>query len=283
MPIHDFITRLFVPQAPQSSPYRRAELDIQLAIPPTHSVCGMEISMQDRNMDKALEIFSALITGDEISAKNKDTAALYDEYSNNSEVYDIVTAMCRKMNLSLYEYMDSLYVSPGDNNRVFGFSNEELKRIIGVKLNRELYLCYFIVYAIMTRFYSDTSNPTSTEYVKSEDIINAVDSMLADTLKSINLLNLDEIEDNSFQAVSATWEDLPLVSSEEGMQRASRGSKTGFVKLVFNFMEKQSLLVENEGRYYPSSRMKALVENYYEENKGRLYEIMKGVSGDATH
>ena len=37
---------LFVPQAPQSSPYRRAEFDIQLAIPPTHSVCGMEICMK---------------------------------------------------------------------------------------------------------------------------------------------------------------------------------------------------------------------------------------------
>ena len=239
--------------------------------------------MQDRNMDKALEIFSAFITGDEISARNKDTAALYDEYSNNAEVYDIVYSMCKKMNLMLYEYKDTIYVSPGDNNRVFGYSNEELKRIIGVRLNRELYLCYFVIYSVMTRFYSDTSNPTFTEYVKCDDIVNAVDSMLADTLKSINLLNLDEIEDNSFQAISATWEDLPLVISEEGMSRASRGSKTGFVKMVFNFMEKQSLLVENEGRYYPSQRMRALIENYYEENKGRLYEIMKGVSEDAAY
>lgn len=239
--------------------------------------------MEDRNMDKALEIFSALITGDEISAKNKDTATMYEEYSNNSQVYDIVTAMCKKMNLHLYEYRDALYVSPGDNNRVFGFSNEELKRIIGLKLNRELYLCYFIMYGIMTRFYTDTSNATFVEYVKCEDIVNTVDSMLADTLKSINILNLDEIEDNSFQSISATWEDLPLIGNEEGAARASRGSKTGFVKMVFNFMEKQNLLVENEARYYPSTRMKALVENYFEEYKGRLYEIMKGVSEDATY
>ena len=54
MLMHDFITQLFVPQAPQSSYYRRAEFDIQLAIPPTHSVCGMENIMNlivaaDRN------------------------------------------------------------------------------------------------------------------------------------------------------------------------------------------------------------------------------------------
>ena len=30
-----FFARLFVPQASQSSPYRRAESDIRLAIPPT--------------------------------------------------------------------------------------------------------------------------------------------------------------------------------------------------------------------------------------------------------
>ena len=37
-----FFTRLFVPQAPQNSFYRRAESEIQLAIPPMQCVCGME-------------------------------------------------------------------------------------------------------------------------------------------------------------------------------------------------------------------------------------------------
>ena len=41
-----FFTRLFVPQAPQNSFYCRAESEIQLAIPPTQCVCGMEIIMK---------------------------------------------------------------------------------------------------------------------------------------------------------------------------------------------------------------------------------------------
>ena len=36
MPDGIFFTRLFVPQAPQTSHYRRAKSDIWLAIPPTH-------------------------------------------------------------------------------------------------------------------------------------------------------------------------------------------------------------------------------------------------------
>ena len=37
-----FFTLLFVPQAPQSSYDRRAELEVLLAIPSAQSACGME-------------------------------------------------------------------------------------------------------------------------------------------------------------------------------------------------------------------------------------------------
>ena len=40
-----FFTLLFVPQAPQSSYDRRAELEVLLAIPSAQSACGMEIFM----------------------------------------------------------------------------------------------------------------------------------------------------------------------------------------------------------------------------------------------
>lgn len=240
--------------------------------------------MDNRNLEKALEIFSSLITGEEIGRKNKDTASLYEEYSDNSQVYDMVTMMCKKMNLSLYEYKDTIYLSPGSGNRVFGYTNEELKKEIGIRVNRELYLCYFIMYGVITRFYTDTSTGTFTEYVRNEDIINAVDSMLASSISKINLMSLDEVEENSFQAIAALWEELPLVISEENATvKAARGTKTGFVKMVFNFMEKQKLLVENEGRYYPTYRLRALTENYFEQYKGRLYDIMKGAAEDAAY
>ena len=100
--------------------------------------------MDNANLDKAMEIFALLIVGEEVSsAKHVD---LYEEYRNNSEVYDILTSVLKKSNLSLYEFGNSLYVTAGDGNRIFGFTNDELKRTIGLRLNRELYLAYFIIY-----------------------------------------------------------------------------------------------------------------------------------------
>lgn len=229
--------------------------------------------MTEKELDKALDIVSLLIQREEVSLK-KNTA-LYEDYENNAEVYDMVNKVLKKMNISIYEYNYGLYATAGENNKVFGYTNEELKKEIGVKLNRELYLCYFIIYTVITRFYRDSKNPTFAEYVKMEEVISGVDTSLSQIIKDVKVLNLNEVEINSFKEIALTWEDIPMVS-KEGMQRASRSSKSGFVKIVLNFMITKELLIETEGRYYPTDRMKAMVENYFDSYKGRLYEIMKG-------
>lgn len=230
--------------------------------------------MEERDLDKALEIVSKLLIGEEVNKSNKDSVALYEDYISNGNVYDYVHMIVKKMNLSLYEYKDGLYVTAGEKNRVFGYTNEELKKAIGIRLNIELYLCYFIIYNVITQFYKDSAGYTFTEYVKVEDIIQAVDNSLQTVLSKMEIMSLNEVEENSFQQLAALWEDLPVATMEDGGTRAARNSKAGYVKLVFNFLESQKLFLENEERYYPKDRLKALVEDYFEEYHGRLHEIM---------
>ncbi len=238
--------------------------------------------MNSRNLEKALDIVSALITGRNVDSKSEN-AGLYEEYQNNSEVYDMAQTILKKMNLELYEYNNGLYISPGENNKTFGYTNEELKKAIGVKLNRELYLCYFIIYNIITRFYNDSANYTYVEYVKQEDVIASVDSTLSGIISKLSVLALDEVEAGSFKELALVWEDMPIASSDDVSIRASRGSKSGFVKLVFNFLTEEGLMLESEGRYYPKDKFKALIENYFDHYKGRLYEILRGEEDNATH
>lgn len=233
--------------------------------------------MDNRNLEKALEIIGTLMNGEQVSR------SVYEEYTSNDDIYDAVMMICKKFNLDIYEYNYGLYLSAGYNNRIFGYSNEELKKEIGIKQNKELYMCYFITYAVITNFYKDSSSYTYVEYIKNEDIIQTVDLLLKNITSKLQLLSLEEAEENSFKTIALLWEDLPMVSSEETTLRAARGSKMGFVKLTFNFLVSQELLLENEGRYYPTERFKALIENYFNVYKGRLYEIMKGDNQDATH
>ncbi|MGN0334494.1 MAG: DUF6063 family protein [Lachnospiraceae bacterium] len=226
--------------------------------------------MENRNLEKALELISDLIQGEE-------NPVLYEEYISNSEVFHLTGLIAEKLNLSIYEYHNHLYLTGGERNRVFGFTNEELKKTIGVRLNRELYLCYYIIYIIMTKFYQDSATYSYIEYVKMEDIIQGVDQGLAAVISQIEVLVLSEIEENSFRTLALMWEDLPMITTEESaVRRAARNSKIGYVKMVLNFMVSQHLLLEAEARYYPTERFRALIENYYTEHQGRLYELLNG-------
>ena len=226
--------------------------------------------MENRNLEKALELISDLIQGEE-------NPVLYEEYISNSEVYRLTSMIAKKMGLSIYEYQNHLYMTSGEHNRVFGFTNEELKKTIGVRLNRELYLCYYIIYTIMMQFYQDSATYSYIEYVKIDDVIQAVDQGLAAVISQIEVLVLSEIEENSFKTLALMWEDLPMITTEEStIRRAARNSKIGYVKMVVNFMVNQRLLQEAEERYYPTMRFRSLIENYYTEHQGRLYEILNG-------
>ncbi len=238
--------------------------------------------MENRNLEKALDIVSRLLMGETVAAAGSN-AMLYDEYSHNSEVYDILTQVLKKMDISLYEYNNSLFISAGNNNKVFGYSNEELKRVMGLRLNKELFMTYFIMYNTITEFYKDSSSSTYLEYIRTEDVIRSVDASLSGLIDHSHGIVMEEAAEDSFKALALLWDELPAVSVEDkNGQRAARNSKSGFVKLTFNFMMSQGMFTEAEERYYPTDRFRAIAENYFEDNRGRLYEIMNGEDNNAT-
>ncbi len=230
--------------------------------------------MDNRNLEKALDIVSKLITGENVSEKGAN-ASYYQEYSNNAEVYDIVHMSLKKMNLNLYEYNNGLYISAGENNTVFGYSNEELRKELGIRLNRELYLAYFVIYNTITEFYNDTSTAKYAEFVRIEDVISNVDKSVTGIIDKRAGIVLDEIAENSFKQIALSWEELPAISSDDNTGvRAARNSKAGFVKMVFNFLVMQELFVESRDRYYPTDRFRALIENYFDDYRGRFAQLM---------
>ena len=99
--------------------------------------------MESRNIEKALEISAKLAAGETVSEQGTN-AALYQEYSTNPEVYDMVLLSLKKMELSVYEYNNSLFAAPKAHGSLFGYSNEALRRELGLRTNGELYLASFI-------------------------------------------------------------------------------------------------------------------------------------------
>ena len=229
--------------------------------------------MESRNIEKALEISAKLAAGETVSEQGTN-AALYQEYSTNPEVYDMVLLSLKKMELSVYEYNNSLFAAPKTHGSLFGYSNEALRRELGLRTNGELYLAYFIIYNIIMEFYTDTISATYAEFVRVEDIVRKVDDTTAGIVDKKNGFVLSEIEENSFRSLALSWDSLPAATGELSELRAAKNSKSGFVKLVCNFLVSQQLLSDNQERYYPTDRFRAVVENYFDESRGRIMELL---------
>lgn len=232
--------------------------------------------MENKNLEKAMDIVSALMMGEAVSQKG-DNAMLYNEYSHNSQVYDMTMEIFKKLDINLYEYNEALFISAGSNNRVFGYSNEELKRVMGLRLNKELFLVYFIMYTIITEFYKDSSAATYLEYVRIEDVIRSVGASLDRLVNHMEAFEGEETEEESFKALALLWDELPVISADDKNDiRAAKNSRSGYVKLTFNFLMTQNIFTEVQERYYPTDRFRAIAENYFENNAGRLHKIING-------
>lgn len=230
--------------------------------------------MEMKNLEKAMDIYAKLITGEEIKRSGAN-GSLYDDYYGNAEVYEIVGMILKKLNLNLYEYKESLFLSAGEGNRIFGYTNEELKKSMGLRYNKELYLCYFIMYEILLSFYTDSASYQFKEYIKIETVMEEISKALSVFTKEIAVYNIEEEKQESFQAVALLWDELPASTGENQEDiKASRASKASFVKLTFNFMVGENLFVEVNKRYYPTERFQAIVEHYFEEYRGQIYDTL---------
>jgi hypothetical protein len=188
--------------------------------------------------------------------------------------------LVKKLNLNLYEYNESIYITAGEGNRIFGYTNDDMKRMLGLRLNRELYMVYFIMYNALLLFYQDSASYQVKEYVRLEDVIEQVSDYLTAITSDLSVYSMEDMEAESFKSIALLWDELPVVTSDDREKtKASRASRTGYVKLTFNFLMEQKLFVGVEDRYYPTDRFKAVVENYFEEYKGRIYKALGGEEG----
>ena len=111
----------------------------------------------------------------------------------------------------------------------------------------------------------------------------AVTGSLLDITQDISVYAMDEIEENSFKSLALLWQELPVVTGEEREMRASRASQMAMTKLVCNFLISQDLFIEVNERYYPTDRLKALTEQYFEEYRGQIYELLERGKDHAEH
>ena len=100
------------------------------------------------SLNIALEIINTLLQNKEI--KKSENTELYQQYVGNDEVESLCDMISEKMGFNIYRLDNTLNLCVMLDNKVFGYSNEDLKKKIKIlNKNEDIYLMYFIILTII--------------------------------------------------------------------------------------------------------------------------------------
>ena len=240
----------------------------------------------DENLDVALEIINTLIQNKEIS-KEKNLS-LYQKYVNSSEIGNLTDKIAEKMGFDIYRMDNTLNLCVMLDNKIFGYTNEELKKKIKmINKNEDIYLMYFIILTILTCFYRESGLNSPRSYLNLSELLETIEIKFQSLVKE-DIEKTSKENEYNFVDIKNVWERLQ--DAREDIVLGGKNDKISFVKLVLYFLEEEKLINFNEERQIISitTRFKAIVYFYFEnskENKNKLLEYVYNLGGDenATH
>ncbi len=240
----------------------------------------------DENLDVALEIINTLIQNKEIS-KGKNVS-LYQKYVNSSDIGNLADKIAEKMGFDIYRMDNTLNLCVMLDNKIFGYTNEELKKKIKmINKNEDIYLMYFIILTILTCFYRESGLNSPRSYLNLSELLETIEIKFQSLVKE-DIEKTSRENEYNFVDIKNVWERLQ--DAREDIAVGGKNDKISFVKLVLHFLEEEKLINFNEERQIISitKRFKAIVYFYFEnnkENKNKLLEYVYNLGGDenATH
>lgn len=184
------------------------------------------------------EIFYYLIQHRELTEESNEQ--LYRSYIENDTVRSLVKSQANIADSEIEKYGKTIYLIPGEDNKVLGFSKKALKSKMcrSKATDKEYYLSQFIVLTLLVEFYDGQgSSSKSRDFMKLGDLINCITQRLE---AGAAYSNEEEEEKNgiAFTNMKEVYESLKSVDTSS----RSRENKVGFITRILQFLQEQGLV-----------------------------------------
>lgn len=221
---------------------------------------------------KAFKLYMSLIEKSKITKKDDPEGFLSYE---DPEISFITRIFEEEAGIMILRSGDTLYFTPRTDNKLLGFSNEELRDKMGFSNNTELYISYIIILSIIIKFYNgENYNNKVRSMLKVEEL----ESFITLKLESFNTMENGERKDEelnyNFSTISRLWLDLPTYDEKIKSFSQSKGTKISFIFRTLRFLQEQGLInLDNESEIYTTEKLDTIVISYYPESS-RKKEIL---------
>lgn len=163
---------------------------------------------------------------------------------------------------------DILYFVPEMDNELFSYSNEYLRKQMGLLNNNQLYLAQFIFIYVLGEFYGEQYHAINEprSFVKLEEIIKKVRRQVEE-FKKIDKDELHELShdyDLNLMGLINAWESLSQETDDiKDIRRAPKRVRGFFISVLRFWVNESLILIQAEEDIYLTEKMKGIAGNYY--------------------
>lgn len=225
----------------------------------------------------AVRIFIRLLEKSRIRrAEDRDLFEAYED----PETASLINIFEEEAGIMLLRTADTIYYTPGTDNRFLGFTNEELRKSMNLSNNTELYLCYIAILSIVTKFYNgDNYNVKCRTLLKVEEL----EKFMTAKLQTISAREDGEKEDEklgfNFAAASRVWLELPAYDEKITSFSRSSGTRISYIYKTLNFLKEQGLAeIDGDNDIFTTEKMDLMATGFYPES-GRKKELLAWLDG----
>lgn len=229
----------------------------------------------EETLIKAYQLHQRLLVAGEISKKKE--AELYRLYLD-PDVRDILNRVFLPVDDAvIIKAEETLYLVPKMENDAFSYSNDELKRLLKLKDNKELYLAQFIWINVISEFYGDQYLLTgqTRSFIKVDEILNKVKEYVGkfEKIPEEQRIELAVIHQLDIPGIVEAWRSLSEVTEKVKNVSKARTKDYGFFLKVLGFWEDEKLVVIKEKEEIVlTDKMLNIVGNFYHQ-ESRINEI----------
>lgn len=239
-----------------------------------------------KTITTALELFKALLENNSVDAESHET--LISRIRFDLETLNFFREVIEPVfEVKLINMTDRFYLTAGRAGGIFTYNNEEMRKELGVNVNRELYLCSFIVMTLLAAFYDSED---SIEPSRESLILSDLSEMVSEGFRELALdENVDLIENEArvnLREPSELWFDLPYKKAGTAEQHRRSRSKYAYLLKTGDFLEKHGLVkVFQDRQVFPGERLHSLIVQYYNnlEHKNEILETIRGTISREVH
>ncbi|HHX95719.1 MAG TPA: hypothetical protein GX691_07875 [Clostridia bacterium] len=235
------------------------------------------MELREEDVRSAFRIFMRLLEKGAILESERE---LQHEYLREEVRYVLEEIIETEAEVKVFSAGGILYLSPGVDNRFFGYTNEELRKKMALRSNSELYLAYFIILNLLAKFYnSEDQSLASRQFVPLSELEETITGHIKTVLEAdpVEVRMLEEDYAINLRSAGEVWLDLPSFDDHIVNLSRARNNRISLLLRVMRFLEGEELvqvLEEREVRLLP--KMEHLVIKYYfnSQRKDYLLELL---------